>query len=518
MGTWNERDEILELLTAGARVLHVVSHEWQRVEAIAIKFYEQSQREIPLYRWNQSIGSREYQSKHGFIPHSDECDFSDLLVQIYEQEDAGIWILEDVHHFFQDPKFLRWIRELARQNHSYVLLVSVTGSLPIDLQKEVPTVRIQLPGANTLKIICEQTANELGIDVVDDERIWNAVRGMTVMEAKIAFGRVGIQYQQLGIDAIPALVQEKKRIIEQSRIFEFHAHNAKFGDIGGLDLLKDWLQKRGRAFSSDARSFGLESPKGVLLLGVQGCGKSLIAKSIAATWQLPLLRFDMGKIFGGVVGESEGNMRMALELATTLAPCILWIDEIEKGLAGMGSSDQTDGGTTARVVGSFLTWMQEKKEEVFVVATANRIDSLPPELLRKGRFDEIFFVDLPSAQAREEILSIHLRKKQRDPSEYNLPQLAKVAQGFSGAELEEAIKEALFEAYSEGKELQDSHIITAIERTYPLSQTMSEMIVNLRKWARVRARPACSENTEPIQENKRNTAPRLKSEQVNPFV
>jgi hypothetical protein len=211
------------------------------------------------------------------------------------------------------------------------------------------------------------------------------------------------------------VAQEKERIIKQSEVLEYYPTDARMTDVGGLDQLKEWLDRRGRAFGAGARDFGLDAPKGVLLLGVQGCGKSLLAKAIAATWQFPLLRFDMGKVFGGIVGQSEGNIRTALQVAQALAPCVLWIDEIEKGLAGMGSSDQTDGGTTARVVGTLLTWMQEKRDPVFVVATANRIDMLPPELLRKGRFDEIFFVDLPTRAIREEILSIHLKKKRPRP-------------------------------------------------------------------------------------------------------
>lgn len=257
-----------------------------------------------------------------------------------------------------------------------------------------------------------------------------------------------------------------------------------------------------------------------MLLGVQGCGKSLLAKAVAATWQFPLLRFDMGKVFGGIVGQSEGNIRTALQVAQALAPCVLWIDEIEKGLAGVGSSDQTDGGTTARVVGTLLTWMQEKREPVFVVATANRIDMLPPELLRKGRFDEIFFVDLPTRAVREEILSIHLKKKRREPKDFDIASLAGRSVGFSGAELEEAVREGLYDAFAEGRELHTDHVVRALDKTFPLSRTMRDQIESLRQWAKVRARLAAGQPPEPLpQESHESSAPRLKQESSrNPFI
>jgi SpoVK/Ycf46/Vps4 family AAA+-type ATPase len=255
-------------------------------------------------------------------------------------------------------------------------------------------------------------------------------------------------------------------------------------------------------------------------LGIQGCGKSLTAKAIAATWQFPLLRFDMGKVFGGIVGQSEGNIRTALQVAQALAPCVLWIDEIEKGMAGMGSSGQTDGGTTARVVGTLLTWMQEKREPVFVVATANRIDMLPPELLRKGRFDEIFFVDLPTREIRKEILGIHLRKKDRNPDDFDLDALATASVGFSGAELEEAVREGLYEAFAHARGLTTEDIASALVKTFPLSQTMREEIDDLRKWAQVRARLASSVVPEGLPDDKKSVSvPRLRQEATrNPFI
>jgi SpoVK/Ycf46/Vps4 family AAA+-type ATPase len=279
-------------------------------------------------------------------------------------------------------------------------------------------------------------------------------------------------------------------------LLEYYATDEDLGRVGGLDHLKTWLDRRAAAFGDEARQFGLPEPKGLLLLGVQGCGKSLTAKAIASQWKLPLLRLDMGAIFGSLIGSSEANIRRAIKMAEGVAPVVLWIDEIEKGLSGIKSSGDTDGGTGARVFGALLTWMQEKTAPVFVVATANRIADLPPELLRKGRFDEIFFIDLPSARERADIFAIHLQRRGRDPATFDLAELAAASRGCSGAELEQAIISGLYEAFGERKQLDTAHILKALRETRPLSTTMAEDIEQLRDWARTRARPASPESLE----------------------
>ena len=290
-------------------------------------------------------------------------------------------------------------------------------------------------------------------------------------------------------------------------------------DVGGLSNLKDWLIKRGRGFDKGAKDFGLTYPRGILLLGIPGTGKSLTAKAIGNEWHFPLLRLDMGKIFGGIVGESERNIREALNIAEAIAPSIVWIDEIEKGMSGISSSGSTDGGTTARVLGTFLTWMQEKTKPVFVVATANDISQLPPELLRKGRVDEIFFVDLPTEKEREEIIKIHLKKKNRKTEKFKTKELAKKSKGFSGAELEEVVKEALFQAYDEEKEVTDEHISDDIAKTFPLSRTMHETIEKMRKWAKSRAVSASTDEPEKLDKEQDKELPKLKQETYNnPFI
>jgi SpoVK/Ycf46/Vps4 family AAA+-type ATPase len=271
-------------------------------------------------------------------------------------------------------------------------------------------------------------------------------------------------------------------------LLEFYPADSRLEDVGGHDLLKDWLIKRSSALTDRARGFGIPTPKGLLLLGVQGCGKSLVAKAVSAAWNLPLLKLDVGRIFGSLVGQSEENMRKAIRVAEGVAPCILWADELEKGFGGMSSSG--DSGTSQRVLATFLSWMQEKTKPVFMIATANDVTKLPPELLRKGRFDEIFFIDLPSEIERELIFSIHLKKRKRDPEHYDLKELAGKTAGFSGAEIEQVVIAALFTAFDAGRELNQHDLVAEATAQVPLSTMMAEEIADLRAWASIRARPS----------------------------
>jgi AAA+ superfamily predicted ATPase len=515
--------QLLHLARAGANVLHLASYEWERVRGQVIGL--SNALDLPLRMWSQSAGLSRYAGEKFSIEDDGVPDAMDILRRIHESAEPGVWLLEDFQPFLRDDHhpLLRWLRELCRLPASprkLVILSTPLPGLPIDLRKEIPTIEIELPGVDDLRIVLEDAAIALGVRATADDALLDAARGLTVMEARLAFGKAAAELGRLDHGAVPLVAREKERIIKQSEVLEYYPTDAQMRDVGGLDQLKQWLDRRGRAFGAGARDYGLDAPKGVLLLGVQGCGKSLLAKAVAATWQFPLLRFDMGKVFAGIVGQSEGNIRTALQVAQALAPCVLWIDEIEKGLAGMGSSDRTDGGTTARVVGTLLTWMQEKRDPVFVVATANRIDMLPPELLRKGRFDEIFFVDLPTSEVREDILSIHLRKKNRDPAEYDLADLAARSAGFSGAELEQAIREGLYTAFADERELATKHIADALDETFPLSKTMRTEIEGLRKWATVRARLASGQPPEtlPVSDSEAAT-PRLRQEASrNPFI
>ncbi len=310
------------------------------------------------------------------------------------------------------------------------------------------------------------------------------------MEARLAFSLAVERLDALGPSAISVVAREKERVIRQSQVLDYYEPDAKMNDVGGLETLKLWLERRGSAFGAGARDFGLDSPKGVLLLGVQGCGKSLVAKAVANAWQFHLLRLDMGKVFGGIVGQSEANVRTALQVAQALAPCVLWIDEIEKALGSAAGSTASDGGLSRRMFGTMLTWMQERTAPVFVVATANAIDDLPPELMRKGRFDEIFFVDLPGDESRRAIFDLHLRKRGRDPSRFDLARLVASSAGFSGAEIEQVVIGSLLAAFDQDREVKQTDLHHEIEASVPLSVMMAEEIDELRTWARLRARPA----------------------------
>jgi SpoVK/Ycf46/Vps4 family AAA+-type ATPase len=296
--------------------------------------------------------------------------------------------------------------------------------------------------------------------------------------------------QRLSETEVPLIYSEKKQIIRKSGLLEYVDGVETIDGVGGMRRLKAWLAKRRLAFSREARDFGLPPPKGVLFLGVQGCGKSLCAKAVSSLWQLPLLRLDMGRVFSSYVGTSEENVRRAIRVAESVSPAILWIDEIDKGFSGAQSSAFSDSGTTARVFGTILTWLQEKASPVFVIATANNVEVLPPELLRKGRFDEIFFVDLPSEPERREIFSIHLGKRKRSAKEFDLDQLARASQGFSGSEIEQCVISAMYDAFESKQPLDTDMLLRSIQETYPISITMREEIEQRRKWAHGRTRRA----------------------------
>jgi SpoVK/Ycf46/Vps4 family AAA+-type ATPase len=292
---------------------------------------------------------------------------------------------------------------------------------------------------------------------------------------------------------VEIVLSEKKQLIRRNGILEFMDVDETIDSVGGLEELKHWLFQRSDAFTERAREYGLPQPKGMLILGVPGCGKSLIAKTTSRLWGLPLLRLDLGRVYdGSTVGRSEANLRNALRTAESISPAILFIDEIDKAFAGAGGSSDSDGGTSSRIFGTFLTWMQEKTSPVFVMATANRVERLPGEFLRKGRFDEIFFVDLPNAEERKDIFQIHLKKRRRDIDRFDLDQLTKVCDGFSGAEIEQGLISAMYEAFAQGREFTQLDIIASIRATLPLSKTMSEQVTALRDWARQRARPAAA--------------------------
>lgn len=425
------------------------------------------------------------------------------LDQVIEQVEPAIFVFKDFHPFLTRNNFaiIRKLKEIAlhlKNSFKTVILISPTMEIPTELEKEITVLNFPLPTREDLGVLLDKIVDDvkqfrqvkIDLDDVGRERVLQAALGLTLGEAENVFAKIIVKDERLSADDVSEVFAEKQQIIRKSGLLDYYATDENFSNVGGLLVLKEWLDKRAVAFSDQAREFGLPAPKGILLLGVQGCGKSLCAKAVSSLWQLPLLRFDMGRMFNSLVGSSEENVRRAISVAESVAPAILWVDEIDKAFAGSQGSGSTDGGTTARVFGTFLTWLSEKTAPVFVVATANDISQLPPELMRKGRLDEIFFVDLPSDAEREEIFRIHLAKRKRDPENFDLKTLAVCSKDYSGAEIEEAVISALYDAFYSQQELSTEHILAAIRQTVPLSKTMDEQMNRLRNWAEGRARNA----------------------------
>lgn len=389
-----------------------------------------------------------------------------------------------------------------------IIIVAYDKFIPDDLQKDILIEEYSLPDEKKLldiltKLVKDNQGNsnlyfEENKQIIS--RLCNAALGLTSAEAENAFALALVKDGRIDEDDIEFITNEKKQIIKQSGVLEFSNTRLNMADVGGLENLKEWLEKRDDSWSEEARSYNLPNPKGLLITGVPGCGKSLTAKSVSSMWNLPLLRLDIGSLFEGLVGSSERNMRNAISTAEAVAPCVLWIDEIEKAFAGQGSSG--DSGTSTRLFGTFLTWMQDKQSFVFVIATANKIDTLPPELMRKGRFDEIFFVDLPAESERREILRIHLNKRLNDinsvpelKSDEFLQEMIRRTESFTGSEIEQLIIAALFEAYSGKRKATYQDFYDAVTNTVPLYVTQKREIEGLREWAKTRAVSASLNNT-----------------------
>ncbi len=520
-------DDLLLYIKAKAKIIKVVTSEILRVQGAVNEVAKELG--VEWYYWNCIEGLKKWNpEKTNFEIEEEERNESSLLELMEERYSNGIFILEDFlaksYNSGCDPNLIQRLKNFSRlSTHKALVITQSINFLPKELEKEISVLDLDLPSKADLRVILENVCDDLKVEVPkensdEENRILESALGLTIMEAELAFRKAIQIHKKISEASISEIVSEKEAIIRKSGFLEYYHPEEDMKSVGGLDVLKEWLQKRGKAFGLGAKDYGLDTPRGVLLLGIPGTGKSLSAKAIANTWKFPLLRLDIGKVYAGIVGASEENIRGALKLAEAIAPCVLWIDEIEKGLSGVQSSGATDGGTSSRVLGTFLTWMQEKKKPVFVVATANDVSQLPPELLRKGRVDEIFFVDLPTQNARKEILSIVLSKKKRKPEKFDLEKLAKESKGFSGAELEEAVKEAMFTAFDEGEELRDEHILSAIKRTFPLSRTMGDTIENLRKWAKAKAVNASSEEAEALDIGAAESVPKLKQEIANPFI
>lgn len=397
-----------------------------------------------------------------------------------------------------DPMLVRRIKDIlriAKSNGHTLILLGCRLKLPPELEHEMTHVDFTLPNATQLGTVLDgiiKSAKLKNVHEVVRESALQSALGLTTTEAENAFALSVVETK--GIDH-KIVAREKSRALKKNGLVEVIENNTSLDDIGGLNLLKEWLQRRAGAFNESAKAYGLPAPKGLLIVGIPGTGKSLTAKATAGAFGLPLLRLDMGCVFGGIVGQSEANLRSVIQTAEAISPCVLWIDEIEKGFSGSKSSGSTDGGTSSRVFGSFLSWMQEKNKPVFVVATANDVSKLPPEFLRKGRFDEMFFVDLPDSLERSQIWNIVIARHGRRPTDYDTVVLSRACEQFTGAEIEAVFIDAMHEAYAEGKEPGPKDIVEAITRTVPLANLMDGQISALRHWAKGRAREAASRTT-----------------------
>src|SRR5258706_477290 len=499
----NFQTEIETLIRARYPILFIISSEEMRVQAMVMEIAKK--RHKKAFEWSFSTGivpagSSIQSQKHRNVATKDPLA---ALDQVIEQVEPAIFIFKDFHPFLTKNNFaiVRKLKEIAlhlKNSFKTIILISPVMEIPTELDKEITVLNYPLPARDDLSELLEKIMADvkqfsqvvIDLDEVGRERLLQAALGLTLGEAENVFAKIIVKDERLSGDDVNEVFAEKQQIIRKSGLLEYYASEESFANVGGLAILKEWLNKRAIAFTKEARAFGLPAPKGILMLGVQGCGKSLCAKAVSNQWQLPLLRFDMGRMFGSLVGSSEENVRRAIAVAESVAPAILWVDEIDKAFAGSQGSGATDGGTTARVFGTFLTWLSEKNAPVFVVATANDISQLPPELLRKGRLDEIFFVDLPSRKERLEVFRIHLTKRGRDAAGFDLEALAESSKDFSGAEIEEAINSALYDAFYEKQELKTEHVLTALAQTVPLAKTMDEQINRLRSWAEGRARNA----------------------------
>jgi SpoVK/Ycf46/Vps4 family AAA+-type ATPase len=495
------QEELSILIQAQYPLIYLVTSEEERAEQEITNIVQRIRPQRRVFVWTVTQGLVEYgqprNTQNNTLSPQAAIDWV-----VNRQKDPSIFIFKDLHPFIGSSADAHVIRSLRDAIASFkgtnraIILMSPIQQVPIELEKEVVVLDFALPNMAELnQVLSQHLEQHRGRRLTTEarEKLLRAALGLTKDEAEKVYRKAQVTTGRLTETEVDIVLSEKKQLIKRNGILEYLEEDETIDAVGGLEELKKWLKQRSNAFTERAREYGLPQPKGMLILGVPGCGKSLIAKTTSRLWGLPILRLDMGRVYdGSMVGRSEANLRNALRTAESVSPTILFIDELDKSFAGSTGSSDSDGGTSSRIFGSFLTWMQEKTSPVFVMATANRVERLPGEFLRKGRFDEIFFVDLPTIEERKEIFKIHLGKRRREIDRFDLEQLGKVSEGFSGAEIEQALIAAMYEAFAQDREFSQLDIIAAIKSTLPLSRTMTEQVTALRDWARQRARPAAS--------------------------
>ncbi len=484
----------LELLIKSHHpIILIESHEEPRmlqlISRIGIKQYK------PVYRWSITDGLKRQDIDLG--SGDDKADEEEVLWKIRDGQNEGIYVLCDYHPYLTKPLLIRLLKDIAlahEQSKITLVMLSHRITLPPELSRLAASAKFSMPTRAELENIVKETAREWRQrhkqSVKTDQESFNLLiqnlSGVTTEDARRLARTAIFNDGSISASDIPMVMKAKHNLLRGDEVLSFEFDTARFSDVGGLSRLKGWLEQRKPVFHGEADAASLDPPKGIMLLGVQGGGKSLAAKAVAGLFSVPLLRLDFANIYNKYHGESERNLRESLSTAEAMAPCVLWIDEIEKGI----STGSSDGGTSQRILGTLLTWMAEKKQPVFLVATANDIERLPAELVRKGRFDEIFFVDLPDKAVRQEIFAIHLARREQDVTRFNTAVLAEMSEGFSGAEIEQAVVSALYATHAQGSTLENHHIEEELLGTRPLSVVMYEKVDYLRQWASERTVPA----------------------------
>ncbi|MHB2016898.1 MAG: AAA family ATPase [Candidatus Xenobia bacterium] len=436
----------------------------------------------PLFVWDVGDG---FTSPVGAAAPSGVRDALSALDAVEKLPDESLTVLPDFHDLWSNAQIKRKLRNLAQRLHfsrRSLLVTTPLRKIPEELKDECVVLDFGLPSPSELEAVVAQICSLPGLKVnltpLGRSKLVSAAAGLSAAQVQRELSRAVVEHGLLDDRHIVRMSDAKKQILRDQEALEYYPISETCEDVGGLDVLKDWLRLRERAFSPEAREYGLPAPRGIALLGIPGTGKSLTARIVGGLWRMPLVRLDVGALFGSLVGESEERARRALRVAEAIAPCILWIDELEKALAAGGG----DNGTSARVFGTILTWMQEKTAPCFVVATANDVRALPAELMRRGRFDEIFFLDLPTREERRDIFAVHLRKRQRLPQDYDLEALARASEGFVGAEVEQAILDAMVVGFNAGREFTTADVLEALRRQVPISASHREIVQQLRDW------------------------------------
>jgi SpoVK/Ycf46/Vps4 family AAA+-type ATPase len=495
MSSRDARRELALLVNSHYPLIYLET--WEELRAEEILTLVAQDLSLPLYDWTLSQGL----ARVGGAPMYNTQEPLQVLTQISALDTDGLFLLKDFHKVLGQDLVVRKLRDISekfRRARRAIFISTPTVVIPVELEKDVARFSLGLPdeqelgelAAATMRDLRKQYQIRVSLPAGQGPLVARALGGLTSREARRVVTQSVLEKMALDRGTLDLIRSAKAGLVRDKGVLEFLEYGDDLKSVGGLARLKSWLEKRRGALTPEGERFGLEPPRGVLILGVQGCGKSLCAKAVAREWNMQLLKFDSSTLFDKYIGESEKNLHQSLQVAEAVAPAVLWIDEIEKMFPNAALHSEADGGLSMRIFGTFLTWMQEKKSPVFVVATSNDISALPPELLRKGRFDEIFFVDLPTLAERETIFAIHLARRKQDAGQFDLARLAAASEGFSGAEIEQAISSALYTAFSLKSPLSTEVVLKELQSTYPLSATMREKVGALRRWARDRAVPA----------------------------